>query len=124
VLEDIWLRFYGDMLDRISGPLHLRLLIQPTMAIILATIAGRRDAREGKPPYFWALFSDPLHRQEMLRDGWKSVGKLFVVALLLDCIYQYVATGFVWPGEAVFVALVLAILPYLLLRGLVTRLLR
>lgn len=124
MIDEEMLRVYTHLLDRVSGPLSLRLLIQPTMAVVLATLAGVRDARAGKAPYFWGLLTDPAHRREMLRNGWKSVGKLFVVALLLDCIYQYIALRFVWPGEAVIVAIVLAIIPYLLVRGAVTRLLR
>jgi hypothetical protein len=120
-MEEIWIRFIGDLVDRVSGPLKFRLLLQPLMAIVLATIAGLKDARAGKPAYFWALLTDPRHRQEMLRDGWKSVGKLFVVALLLDVAYQFIALRFVYPGEAIIVALVLAIVPYLIVRGLVTR---
>lgn len=123
-MEDELLRVYTHLLDRVSGPMSLRLFIQPTMAVLLATIAGVKDARAGNPPYFWSLLTDPAHRREMLRDGWKSVGRLFVMALLLDCIYQYIAMRFIWPGEAVIVAIVLAIVPYLLVRGPVTRLLR
>jgi hypothetical protein len=124
VIEEEFLRVYTNLLDRISGPLHLRLLIQPLMAVILASIAGVSDARAGKTPYFWGLINDPAHRREMLANGWHSVGKLFVVALVLDCLYQYIALRFIWPGEAIIVAIVLAIFPYLLVRGAVTRLLR
>ena len=123
-MEDIWTRIAENLMDRVSGPLRFRLLLQPTMALIFATVAGLKDARTGKPPYFWALLHDPAHRVEMLEDGWKSVGKLFVFALLLDVVYQYIVAKFVYPGEAIFVALVLAILPYLIVRGLVTHLAR
>jgi hypothetical protein len=82
------------------------------------------DARTGKPPYFWSLLTDPAHRTEMLKDGWKSVGKIFVIALVLDMIYQVVVLNFVYPVEAIVVALLLAIVPYLLVRGLVTRIAR
>ena len=60
----------------------------------------------------------------MLRDGWKSVGKIFVLAMVLDVVYQVIVARFVYPGEVIVVALGLAIVPYLLLRGLVTRLAR
>ncbi len=32
------------------------LFIQPLMATILAVRGGLKDAREGRPPYFWSLF--------------------------------------------------------------------
>jgi hypothetical protein len=121
-MEDIWLRFAGNMVDRVSGPMKFRLLLQPTVAAILAIRAGLKDARAGKPPYFWTLATDPTARAELLKDGWKSVGKVFVLALALDVVYQIVELRFVYPGEAVIVAILLAIVPYLILRGLVTRL--
>jgi hypothetical protein len=121
-MEDIWLRFAGNMVDRVSGPMKFRLLLQPTMAALLAIRSGLKDARAGKPPYFWTIATDPTARAELLRDGWKSVGKVFVLALALDVVYQIVELRFVYPGEAIIVALLLAIVPYLVLRGLVTRL--
>ena len=57
----------------------------------------------------------------MLKDGWKSVGKVFVLALILDVVYQIIVMRFVYPGEALITAVLLAIVPYLTLRGLVTR---
>lgn len=123
-MDDIWMRFVENMVDRVSGPLKFRLLLQPIMALIFATIAGLKDAKTGKPPYFWALLTDPDHRREMLKDGWKSVGKLFILALALDVVYQLIVARFVYPGEAIMVALVLAIVPYLIVRGLVTRIAR
>jgi hypothetical protein len=121
-MEDIWLRFAGNMVDRVSGPMKFRLLLQPTMAALLAIRSGLKDARAGKPPYFWTIATDRTARAELLRDGWKSVGKVFVLALALDVVYQIVELRFVYPGEAIIVALLLAIVPYLVLRGLVTRL--
>lgn len=120
-MEEILNRVAENMMDRVSGPMHLRILLQPTIASVLAILSGLKDAREGKPPYFWSLFTNAAHRREMLQDGWKSVGKVFVIAMLLDVAYQIVVQRFVYPGEVVLVALLLAIVPYLLVRGPVTR---
>lgn len=123
-MDDIWMRIVADLTDRISGPMKFRLLLQPLMAAFFAVKSGLKDARTGKPPYFWALFTDPAHRADMLRDGWKSVGKVFILAMVLDVVYQIIVMRFVYPGEVIIVAIVLAIVPYLLLRGTVTRLAR
>lgn len=123
-MDDIWMRFVENLDDRVTGPMKFRLLLQPAMAAFFAIRAGLLDARTGKPPYFWSLVTDPAHRIDMLKDGWKSVGKVFILALLLDVIYQGMVLKFVYPGEAIYVAFVLAILPYLILRGLVTRIAR
>jgi hypothetical protein len=120
-MDDIWIRLVENLQDRVSGPMKFRLLLQPLMAVIFAVMSGLKDAKAGKPPYFWALLTHPTHRREMIRDGWKSVGKVFVLALILDVIYQIIVLRFVYPGEAIVVAVALAIVPYLIVRGLVTR---
>ena len=124
VMDDTWRRLVHDLIARTTGPLHFRLVLQPLMASIFAIRAGLQDAKTGKPPYFWSLLWDPAHREDMLKDGWKSVGKVFVLAIVLDIVYQIIAEHFLYPGEAIIVAFVLAIVPYLILRGLVTRLAR
>jgi len=121
-MDELLMRIADNMLDRVSGPMRFRLVLQPLMAATFATISGLKDAKTGKPPYFWALLTRPDHRAEMLRDGWKSIRNVFFLALVLDVIYQFIVQRFVYPFEALLVAFILAILPYLVLRGLVTRL--
>jgi hypothetical protein len=58
----------------------------------------------------------------MMSDAWTSVGKVFVLAVLLDIAYQVIVARFVYPVEVLIVAFLRAIVPYVLLRGLVTRL--
>jgi hypothetical protein len=121
-MDDIWSRIAENMVNRVSGPMRLRLFMQPAMAALFAIRSGLQDAKSGKRPYFWTLATDPTARAELIKDGLKSVGKVFMVALALDVVYQIVELHFVYPGEAVIVAFLLAIVPYLILRGLVTRL--
>jgi hypothetical protein len=104
--------------------MKFRLVLQPVMAATFAVRPGLADASAGKPPYFCALVSDPAQRADMVTDGWKSVGEVFILALVLDVVYQIIALHFVYAGEAIIVAFILAIVPYLILRGLVTRLAR
>lgn len=121
-MEDILQRFVGDLLGRWDGPLHFRLVFQPLMAVILAFKDGIGDAQQGRPPYFWELFTSPGRRVQLIRNGWKSIGKIFAVAVVLDAVYQLIALHWFYPGEAALVATILAILPYLLLRGAANRL--
>jgi len=123
-MEDMLSRVVENLIGRFHGPLTFRFLLQPTMAILYAIRDGRRDARAGRAPYFWALFTDPKHRRQMIRDGWKSVGKIFILAMILEAIYQYLVLRWFYPGEAVLIATTLALIPYLLVRGPVNRLLR
>ena len=119
---DILARFAHDLTDRLSGPMTFRLVLQPLMAIILAVVDGLKDAKNGNPPYLWALFTRRGHRRATLKHGWKSIGRVFLFALILDFVYEIVGQPAIYPDEAIAVAIILAILPYLFLRGLVTRL--
>lgn len=121
-MEDILTRFFENLVGRVYGPMHFRLFLQPTMAVIFAVLDGMKDAREGKAPYFWALFTDPGERRSMLKNGWKSVGKIFILALILDTVYQFIVIRWFYPGEALVTAFFLAIIPYVLLRGPANRL--
>jgi hypothetical protein len=101
-----------------------RLILQPIMATFFAVRSGLKDAKEGKPVYFWALFTDSVNRRDMLRDGWKSVGKVFVIAIIIDLVYQLIVFRWFYPVEALLVAVILAFIPYLLIRGPVNRIAR
>src|SRR5260221_13145960 len=119
-----WQRIVGDLFTRLDGPLHFRFIVQPLVAIIFAVIEGVKDAKAGKPAYFWALLSAPDQRKELVKEGWKSVGKIFIVAIILDVVYQLRVHSTVYPGEPLIVAFALAIVPYLVLRGPINRLVR
>ena len=123
-MEDLFSRFVEDLVGRVSGPMKFRLILQPVTAVVFAILRGLKDAKEGKPPYFWALFTDPAHRRDMVRDGWKSVGKVFILAIVLDAVYQWIVLRWFYPGEALLVAAILALIPYLLIRGPVNRIAR
>lgn len=123
-VEDAVIRFFEHLVQRVSGPMKFRLLIQPAMAIFFAVKAGLLDARLGRPPYGWALLTDSTHRSELIKDGRKDILKVFVIALVLDAIYQWIVGRFIYPGEMLVVAFMLATLPYVLVRGMVGRLKR
>ena len=123
-MDQMWERVGSQLLARVSGPMKFRLVLQPCMAAFFAVRSGLADARAGRPPYFWGLLSDQGQRADMLKDGWKSVGRVFILALVLDAVYQIIVIRYIYLGEMVIVAFVLAIVPYLILRGLVTRVAR
>lgn len=113
-----------NMVDRVGGPMTFRIILQPTMAALLALRAGLKDAREGRPAYFWTLITDSTQRAGLLREGWKAVARVFVLALVMDTIYQLIVFRWLYPLELVTVAILLAVVPYLLLRGPVNRIAR
>ena len=111
------LGFFEGLIARFEGPMNFRLFVQPLVALFFAFRDGRKDAREGKTPFFWGLVSDSENRREMLESGWKSIGKVFVIAVVLDIVFQVIAFRGIRPGGSLITGIVLAIIPYLLLRG-------
>jgi hypothetical protein len=117
-------RGFENLVARSDGPMSFRLILQPAVAILLALRAGMRDAREGRPPFLWAVLSDQSCRRELMRQGWKDVGNVFLVALVLDSIYQVMVHSGIYALELLLTATILALVPYVIVRGLVTRLAR
>jgi hypothetical protein len=97
--------------------MKFRLVLQPCMAAFFAIRAGLADAKAGRPPWFWELVSNPPERADMIKEAWKRIGKVFILAVVLDVVYQLIVLHFVYPGEALIVAFILAIVPYVILRG-------
>jgi hypothetical protein len=120
-IGEFFARVWEMLIGRADGPLALRLIFQPTVAAILAIRAGLKDAHDGRPPYLWSLFAKPLHRQDLLRDGWEDIGKVFIIAVALDVAYALIVHRWIFPGQTLLVGTVLAIVPYVLIRGPVTR---
>ena len=95
------------------------------MATFFAVRDGIRAGRDERRPYLWALCTESGHRMALLREAWKSIGKVFLVAVLIDCGYQFVATNHhIHIFDAVVVATTLAIVPYIIIRGPTNRLFR
>lgn len=110
------------LLGRSTGPLTLRLILQPSMATFFAIRAGLADARAGRAPFLGTMVGDPEQRRTLMASGWKDIRKLFLMAMALDAVYQVIEFKWIYPGQIVIVACVLAIVPYVMVRGLTTRL--
>jgi hypothetical protein len=94
------------------------------MATLFAIRDGVKDAKARRPPFLWTVFASREDRRALIRDGWKSIGQVFVFAIVLDLIYQFRVFRWIYPAETLDVALILAVLPYALLRGPVNRIAR
>jgi hypothetical protein len=123
-VQEILVRMWTNIADRPSGVLALRFYIQPVIAAILAVRHGIKDARTGGTPYFWMILSQPDKRGAALREGLSAVSKVMILAVVLDLVYQYKVLDEFYPGEALIVALLLAFVPYLLIRGPAARIAR
>src|SRR4051812_14864714 len=123
-MEEIFTRVWEDLIGRLHGPMSFRIIIQPAVAIGLAIRAGLTDGREGRPPFLWAVLANQGRRHELIRHGWKDVGNVVIVALVLDSIYQVIVHSGIYALELLLTATILALVPYGIVRGLVTRLTR
>jgi hypothetical protein len=121
---DYVLRSWQELLGRSSGPMKIRLVLQPLIVAVFGARAGLRDARAGRPPYFWSIFTAGRHRWSLIREGWGDAGRFFVAAVSLDLLYQFVVLRAIRPVEALIVVATIGILPYVLFRGLVNRIVR
>lgn len=121
---DIRERIWQNLLDRPGGPMTFRFILQPIMASVAALIDGIRDARTASSPYLAAILTDPEHRYRYLREGLISTARIILLGIGMDIIYQFIEFGTFFPGEAAIIAVLLAFIPYLLLRGPFARLAR
>ena len=117
-------RVWRNLIDRPGGPLAFRFMLQPCIATVMAFLDGAKDARLGRSPYFWTVITDPTRRAKRLREGLISTARVIFMGLCMDAIYQLTELKTFYPGEAVIIALALAFVPYLLLRGPFARVMR
>lgn len=117
-------RIWRQIAERPGGKLSFRFILQPAMAAIAATLHGLKDARSGRAPYFWTILWNRQKRIERLREGLNATARIILLGLVMDLIYQVLVLGTFYPNEAVIVAVMLAFAPYLIIRGLVTRVAR
>lgn len=123
-MGDILQRVWDNLLGRVTGPMNLRLIVQPTLATFLAVRAGLKDARQGHPAFLWAAITNPSYRRQLLHQFFKDIWKVFAVAIVLDAIYQLIFHRGVYVLELLIVATLLAVVPYVLFRGPVARIAR
>lgn len=83
-----------------------------------------RTPGPGANPYLWTLLSDPRKRSSRLHEGLICTARVILLGLCMDLIYQVIVFDTFHPAEAVIIAGLLAFVPYLLLRGPITRVAR
>ena len=117
-------RFWRDLVERPSGPMAFRFILQPVMAGMAAIRAGITDARTGSSPYFWSVLREPQDRVLRLREGLNATARIIFLGLAMDVIYQLLVLKTFYPVEALVIALFLAFIPYLIIRGPAARIAR
>ena len=117
-------QFWHDLVERPDGPMRFRFVLQPLMATIVAIRDGLEDARSGRSPYFATVLGNPQERAGRLREGLNATARNIALGLVMDVIYQTVVFRTFYPDQALVVALVLAFVPYVIIRGVIARIWR
>jgi hypothetical protein len=124
-MDDSLTRMFGDLVGRLTGPMTFRLILQPLMASLQGWRDGSRDARIGRPPYLWTMFTNPDgERARLLNEGIHAVLRVVVLGIVMDVAYQWTVFGWIYPVELLIVVLTLAFVPYVLIRGVANRMTR
>jgi hypothetical protein len=114
-------RFWTDLFDRIHGPMTFRFYLQPVMALLAALPDGINDARGGHKSFFWSGLLSPNASTGRLREGLISTARVVLLGLSMDVIYQFKVFDRFYPGEALMMAILLAVIPYFVFRWIVER---
>jgi hypothetical protein len=116
------MRIWTYLHDAASGPGSFRLVVQPLVSLCVGALAGLRDARQGRPPYFaWAIHQPRGLRRAAFGLAARQLAFPFAFAFVLDLVLQHFLVHVVRPRFALMVAILLIVLPYLVARGLVNR---
>jgi hypothetical protein len=110
-------RICQNVQERPGGPMTFRFILQPVMAAAAALTDGIRDGRAGRRRYLWTILTRSEQRGGHLRSGMVSIARIILLGLGMDTLYQAIAFDYFHPAEAVIVALLLAFIPYVVLRG-------
>ncbi len=128
----VWYGLSTEELDRVwrniaarpGGPMTFRFILQPAMAAIVALRDGVSDARLGRTPYLAAIVRGIEPRGTRLWEGIVSTARILILGVVMDVIYQLVFLDAFYPAESALIAILLAFLPYAVLRGPIGRIAR
>jgi hypothetical protein len=125
VAEVVWHGLSTDELQRLwrnisarpGGPMTFRFVLQPAMATVAALRDGIEDARLDRTPYLSAILLGREGKGARLWEGVLSTGRILILGVVMDVAYQLAFLDSFSPGESAIIAILLAFLPYALLRG-------
>ena len=110
-------RFWREILERPGGPMTFRFILQPMMAALVAFRDGAEDAHLGRVPYLLSILRGTKPRSNLIWEGIVATARILILGIVMDAIYQWLVFKTFYPAEAAVIAVLLAFVPYLLLRG-------
>lgn len=115
--------FWHGIAETLSGRGQMRLILQPTIAIIIGVRMGITDAKLGESPFILRL-ATAQDRRQVARDAFRKILVPFCVAMVLDDVLQYLTLGYVRPLAGIIVGLMLIFVPFAISRALSDRIYR
>jgi hypothetical protein len=115
--------FLQDIINVASGRGQLRLILQPTIAMLVGIRLGITDAKLGHDPFLKRLTLSS-NRAALAKEAARSVVVPFCIAIVLDGILQYLTLGYVRPLAALVVGAVLIWIPFSIARSFTNRIYR
>jgi hypothetical protein len=115
--------FWRDIAETLTGRGQMRLVLQPTMAILIGLRMGVLDAKLGESPFLWRLATAD-DRRLVAKEAFRKVLIPLCIAIVLDGVLQYLTHGYVRPLAAIIVGLLLIFAPFAISRALTNRIYR
>lgn len=113
--------FWQDLARDLSGKGQFRLILQPAMAIVLGIRLGVADAKEGRRPFGWRLFTEHHQRWALFKESLSDAVLPLCLAFVMDSILQYLTRGYIRVVAALIVGGLLVWLPFIAARGFTNR---
>jgi hypothetical protein len=122
-MGDFFSRIFHELVTRItSGPMQFRLIVQPSMALLLGIRDGLADAKMGAPPFVWGLLFQRQELKPSLKSALRRLQIPIIMAILADATVQYLMFRHIHPLSAIIVGVFLMGFPYSAARGITNRL--
>src|SRR3954467_2311955 len=104
--------FWEHLARDLSGKGQFRLVLQPAMAILLGIRLGLADAKQGKGPFGFRLFTERHGRWELFKESLSDAIMPLGFALVMDSILQYLTLHHIRLLTAFIVGGLLVWLPF------------
>src|SRR4051812_923323 len=102
-MPEVLSRVWNGLVAGPDSAFPLRLYLQPLMSMSFAIMDGLRDVEERRPPFLWTVLTERRQRSAVLRDMWHSIGKIFMLGVILDAGYQLTEFQRLRPLETLIV---------------------
>ena len=112
---------FERVLAGLTGPMSIRFILQPAMAIVLGVRDGLQDARDGRTPFLWDLYTRSESRDEQIHKALDRLALPLMVAIVLDAIVQLILFDRIHLLGAVLVGTTVLGVPYSLAREFTNR---